>query len=436
MTSWQALRLPPWRLLTSGWPWRALAYQLSGVICAAVALAAATLLAATGVVLSPTLVGVPVLIALALLGLPVAAVERRRLLLVDREPLASPHGVPQRAGLRGWLGTRLREPATWRELAYTLLVAVLLPVELLVTVYAVVSPLLLVAAWPLLVNSPPDATIQGYPGWVIATEPQAWAALPIGLMVAVVAVYLLLAITGLHATLARTLLAPREEELRARVAELSRSRSRLVEAFDAERRRIERDLHDGAQQRLVVLTMTLGLARTELPEPGGVLSSSARDLVVRAHDEAKRTLSELRELIHGIHPRVLTDHGLPAAVEELADQLGIPVTVELPVPRRLPPAVEAAAYFVVREALANIVRHSRARHASVTGQVVSGRLMLTVQDDGVGGADPQRGTGIVGLADRVSTVGGRLVLTSPPGGPTTLTVELPCDQTETTSVGE
>ncbi|MFG2039908.1 sensor histidine kinase [Dactylosporangium sp. NPDC048998] len=384
-----------------------------------------------GAVLSLTLVGVPVLVALALLGLPVAAVERRRLLLVDREPLASPHRVPHRAGLRGWLGTRFREPATWRELAYTLLLAVLLPLELLVTVYAVVSPVLVVLAWPLLANSPPDATVQGYPGWVIATEPQAWLALPIGLMLVVAAVYLLLATTGLHAALARALLAPREEELRARVIELTRSRARLVEAFDAERRRIERDLHDGAQQRLVVLTMTLGLARLELPEPGGALPGSARDLVVRAHDEAKRALGELRELVHGIHPRVLADHGLPAAVEELADQLSIPVVVELPVPRRLPSAVEAAAYFVVREALANVVKHSGARHASVTGQLGSGTLVLTVRDDGVGGADPQRGTGIMGLADRVSTVNGRLVLTSPPGGPTTLTVEIPCDQTET-----
>ncbi|MFJ6198098.1 sensor histidine kinase [Micromonospora sp. NPDC092111] len=435
-TSWQALRLPPWRLLRSAWPWRALAYQLSGLVCGTFALAAVVVLATAGAALSLTLVGVPILMALALLGLPVAAVERWRLILVDQEPIASPHRVPERAGLLSWLRTRFHEPATWRELAYTLVLVVLLPLELLVTLYAVVSPVLLVMAWPLLANSPPDATVQGYPGWVIATKPQAWLALPIGFTITVAAVYLLLATAGLHAVLARALLAPREEELRARVVELTRSRARLVAAFEAERRRIERDLHDGAQQRLVVLAMTLGLARLDLPAPGGPLSRSAHDLVVRAHDEAKQALSELRELVHGIHPRMLTEHGLPAAVEDIADRLGIPVDVRMSVPRRLPPEVEAAAYFLVREALANVVKHSSAEHASVTGQLAAGRLVLTVQDDGVGGADPQQGSGIMGLADRVSTVDGRLILTSPPGGPTTLTVEIPCDQNEGRSVCE
>ncbi|GAA3310785.1 hypothetical protein GCM10020295_78770 [Streptomyces cinereospinus] len=220
------------------------------------------------------------------------------------------------------------------------------------------------------------------------------------------------------------LIVSREGELDAEVVELARSRARLVDAFEGERRRIERDLHDGAQQRLVALTIALGLARLDAP-PGPLA-----DQLTKAHEEAGKALAELRELIHGIHPKVLTDYGLEAAVADAADRCAIPVDVDLELPARPAPAVESAAYFVVCEALANVAKHSRAGRARVSGGHRDGRLFLEVRDDGRGGADPSAGSGLTGLADRVSVLDGRLALTSPPGGPTLLRVEFPCELTE------
>jgi signal transduction histidine kinase len=195
-----------------------------------------------------------------------------------------------------------------------------------------------------------------------------------------------------------------------------------VDAFEADRRRIERDLHDGVQQRLTALIMTLGLARVELA--GG--PPAALDLTAKAQEEARQTLEELRDLVHGIHPSVLTDRGLPAAVATAAERCPVPVDIELDLPGRLPEAVESTVYFVVCEALANVAKHSKASRATVVARRVRGSLALEVQDDGVGGADAARGGGLVGLADRVATLDGTVRLSSPPGGPSVLRVEIPC----------
>lgn len=260
--------------------------------------------------------------------------------------------------------------------------------------------------------------------WTVTTWPTAWAVGVLGLLLLTLGGYALGVLAGARAALTRLLIASGDGELDARVVELSRSRVRLVDAFEAERRRIERDLHDGAQQRLVALTMTLGLARLDAP-PGPLAEQLAK-----AHDQAGRALAELRELIHGIHPKVLADHGLPAAVADAADRSVVPVDVDLTVPGRLDQSVEAAAYFVVCEALANIARHSGAHRAEVRGGHREGRLLLEVRDDGRGGADPSAGSGLTGLADRVSVLDGRLSLSSPTGGPTLLRVEFPCELTE------
>jgi len=204
------------------------------------------------------------------------------------------------------------------------------------------------------------------------------------------------------------------------VRELGRSRVELVDAFETERRRIERDLHDGVQQRLVALTMTLGSAELEAPE------GAALELVQKAHREAEEALEDLRATVRGIHPRVLVDHGLPAAVHEVADRAPVPVRVDLEVPDRLDGAVEAAAYFVVSEALTNVARHADATQASVAGQVRGGRLVLTVTDDGHGGARIESGTGLAGLVTRLEALDGSLSVTSPPGGPTVVRMESPC----------
>lgn len=207
-----------------------------------------------------------------------------------------------------------------------------------------------------------------------------------------------------------------------RVHELTRSRVRLADAFEAERRRIERDLHDGAQQQLVALTMTLGLAEMQLAGTG----SEAAALVTRGRREALRALGQLRELIRGVHPQVLTDHGLAAAVAEIAERVPVPVAVSIDLPHRLPALVESTAYFTVTEALANAAKHSGATEIAIAGSMAGDRLVLLITDDGRGGADPAAGTGLTGLADRLAILRGRLSVSSPAGGPTQLRVEVPC----------
>ncbi|MFC6075637.1 sensor histidine kinase [Microbispora bryophytorum] len=253
---------------------------------------------------------------------------------------------------------------------------------------------------------------------VVSLTAGAFAAALLGVAVLVAAAYPITALATAHALLARLLLTPGKAEPGERLAELTRSRSRLVEAFEVERRRIERDLHDGAQQRLVALTMTLGLAKVSPP-------AEAAGLVARAHQEAKLALAEIRDLIRGIHPRILADRGLPAAVAELADRSPVPVEVDVDVPR-LPEAMESVAYFVVSEGLANVAKHSGAEQARVQGRLDGRPLTVEIRDDGVGGADVTAGTGLAGLADRVSAVEGRLMLSSPPGGPTLLRAEIEC----------
>jgi len=212
-----------------------------------------------------------------------------------------------------------------------------------------------------------------------------------------------------------------QAQLRARVEELRRSRARIVEAGTAERRRLERNLHDGAQQRLVALSLTLRLAQSRLhKDPKG-----AEQLLGGAQDELGRALEELRELARGIHPAVLSDRGLKAAIEALAGRSPVPVELERTPPDRLPPPVEAAAYFVVAEALTNVVKYANASQARVSVSRGNGHAVVEVADDGIGGADPGRGSGLRGLADRISALDGTLVLTSPEGAGTLLRAEIP-----------
>ncbi|MFE6460531.1 sensor domain-containing protein [Streptomyces cinereoruber] len=411
--------------LLSAWPWRAAAYLFTGAVAGAVTLVGIVTAVAVCGVLVVVLVGLPLLVLVALGGIPVAWVERRRLRLIDRDPVSGRHRVPTAPGLRAWLTTRLREQGTWRELGYALLFAVLLwPVDALAVTVALLLPLSVVAT-PLLMATVGDGDeAKVLKQWTVTTWPTAFGVAVLGLLLLGLGAYVLCAAAGARAGLARLLIASREGELDAEVVELARSRARLVDAFEAERRRIERDLHDGAQQRLVALSMALGLARLDAP-PGPLA-----DQLARAHEEAGRALEELRELIRGVYPKVLTDYGLQAAVSDAADRCAVPVDVDLELPGRPAEAVESAAYFVVCEALANIARHSGAGRARVSGGHHDGRLFLEVRDDGRGGADPSAGSGLTGLADRVSVLAGRLALTSPPGGPTLLRVEFPCELTE------
>jgi signal transduction histidine kinase len=211
-------------------------------------------------------------------------------------------------------------------------------------------------------------------------------------------------------------------ELLARLAELQASRARLVEATESERRRIERDLHDGTQQRLVSIAMTLGLAesrlRTDPGAAGGVLREARAALTA--------TLDELRELSQGIHPAILAERGLARALDELSRRAALPVRLELSLRGRSSQQAEGAAYFVASEALTNAAKHSHAREVRLTASDEGGVLTVEVADDGIGGAGPGRGSGLRGLADRVEALGGTLTISSPPGRGTTLRAEVPC----------
>lgn len=227
-----------------------------------------------------------------------------------------------------------------------------------------------------------------------------------------------------EARLAPALLGPsRNERLRQRVEHLAESRTDLIEAVDSERRRIERDLHDGTQQRLVSLAVNLGLARATLTD----LPDDARTAIDEAHREAKEAIAELNDLVRGLHPAVLEDRGLDAALSGLAARVPLPVGLRVDIGERAAPVVESVAYFVVSEALTNVTRHARATRAEVTVERIGKVLRVNVTDDGSGGADASAGSGLNGLAKRVGSVDGRFRVSSPAGGPTTLTAELPCE---------
>jgi signal transduction histidine kinase len=216
----------------------------------------------------------------------------------------------------------------------------------------------------------------------------------------------------------------RARALRERVDDLRDARQRIIDAADAERRRIQRDLHDGAQQRLVAVALTLGLAESQLVSD----PASAARLIAQAREEAQLAVKELRELAGGIHPAVLSDHGLGAALQALAARAPVPVRLSGVPAARLSEPVEAAAYFVTAEALTNVAKYAQATEASVHLSLESGCLRVQIRDDGVGGADPSTGSGLDGLCDRVDALDGSLELRSPPGEGTTVTVELPLER--------
>ncbi|GII96040.1 histidine kinase [Sinosporangium siamense] len=391
----EALTQRPTAFLRSSWPWRSLAY----LICSA-----PTAVVAVGVLLLGGHVGVPVAGAVGLalfiaLGLPVAGLERMKLRLVDNSRAVVNRRPPSGTGPRARWISRLRDPSVWRDYGFAMLAFTgLWMIDFGVIALAGWLPLMLISA-PI---QPDMHVLLGLPVALV------------GFLLLPVAAYPVTAWAGARAMITRPVLAPLE-------AEIIRSRARLVDAYESERRRIERDLHDGAQQRLVTLTMRLGLARLDLPP-----DSPAASQVEQALREAQAALAELRELVRGVHQQVLTDRGLPAAVRDLAGRSPIPVDVNFALPGRLPDQIEVTSYYVVSEALTNIAKHSGATRCRIDGSLKGDAFMLSVRDDGRGGADPSAGSGLAGLADRLSVIDGTITLTSPNGGPTHLLVEIPC----------
>lgn len=429
MTLTQALRGR--RFLLSPWPWRALGYLLTTMPAAAVlggALSIVVLpwLAAVNALRHGRLPGGPIVflmivaavlfaVAAPLIAVPLAAFERTRLAIVDPRPIASAH-TPAPSDPGGWLRVRYTEGATWREVLYGCFLAIVVPAA-----YAALALLVLMDLAFIL--SPPAAYLLGSVDWQLATfqvtsTAQSVPLAVLGLILLPALGYLIALVAAGQGTTARALLGVRSD---AALHEVARSRQRLVDAFDAERRRIERDLHDGAQHRLTSLTLQLGVARLDLPA-----GSPAAEPLGQAHDQAKELMVVLRDLIHGIRPQTLADLGLPAALRELAARSPIEVAVTIGEGvTRAARGVEGTAYFVASEALTNAARHGAATRVEMHLARAGEALVLEIRDDGLGGADPAGGSGLTGLADRVAAAGGRLLLASPPGGPTLVRVELP-----------
>jgi signal transduction histidine kinase len=330
-------------------------------------------------------------------------VRFRATLHVEIRPVRDVAGDGALRLIRPW-----RSPTTWRQLGY----------HLLTLLTGIGGGLLVLVCWtaPVLAINYADQLWEG--------------GIRRGLGSAVLALVLLLAapwvaggLARMDETAARALLGPsRSDELALKVESLARSRDDVVAATDAERRRIERDLHDGAQQRLVSLAMNLGMVRANLTD-----TDPARQAIEAAHDEATLALAELREFVRGLHPAVLNDRGLDAALSGIVARAPLPVKLRVDVETRCSPSVEAVAYFIVSEALTNVAKHAQATHAEVTVERAGDRLRVRITDDGGGGASDSAGSGLRGLAQRAAAVDGTLTVHSPTGGPTTISAELPCE---------
>lgn len=316
------------------------------------------------------------------------------------------------------------DPTSWKAVAYSLL---LLPVGILTFTVTV-------TAWSValgMATFPAYAWTSDTPDWLdrnLNTVEYVGA-----LVVIAIAGFLLLAavphiiggLARLDATLVRSLLGPDDRRrLEQQVTQLEQSRAASVDVASGERTRIERDLHDGVQPRLVATAMEIGLARERLA--AGQPAEQVDELLARAQEESKAAMGELRNLVRGIHPAILVDRGLEPALSALIARLAIPVDLRVDLPVRPPSAVESTAYFVVAEALTNVAKHAQARQAQVTIRQLGDTVSVSVYDDGRGGASIGAAGGLAGLRDRVASVRGTLRVASPPGGPTTLIAELPC----------
>jgi signal transduction histidine kinase len=332
--------------------------------------------------------------------------------------------APPGALAGGWQRFRwiVTDPATWRDLGWLVPGAVvglgLGLISLAIPLYGI-EGIILLPLWIWL-----GTGWYGYGAiWPIETLVDGLLSLPQGLVILAIGITAAPWLRWVDARFARLFLSPtKAAELRLRVTELTVSRANTVDSQAAELRRIERDLHDGAQARLVAVGMAIGLAEETLDRD----PAAARKLLAEAREASSAALVELRHLVRGIHPPVLAERGLDGAIRAFALALPVPTTVDADVPGRLDTPLESAVYFAVAEALVNVTRHSGARHAWVSLRWADGLLVAAVGDDGTGGADPVTGSGLRGIERRLSAFDGTMMLSSPPGGPTVVTMELPC----------
>ncbi|MEU5272808.1 sensor domain-containing protein [Streptomyces hygroscopicus] len=411
--------------------WREFLYVVTSLPMAILTFAYAVVTMALGVGLLITFLGVPVLGA-ALAGCrALGVVERARARALLGLAVAEPEPVLAGAGRRGpvaWVGALLRSGTSWRHVIYAL---IHLPWAVFSFVFAVVFT---VSGWgfatyplwrwvfPRYLHEPGlEIFVDDGRGlhFYLDTPFETVATCAVGVLLLLLTPWVMRALTSVDRLMVAGLLGP--SRLASRVRELESDRGTVVDTAAADLRRIERDLHDGAQARLVALAMDLGLAKEKLEEDPEI----AARMVDEAHGEVKLALQELRDLARGIHPAILTDRGLGPALSALAARCTVPVTVTVDLPQRPAPAIEGIAYFTVSELLQNISKHSGARTAEVDVWRTEERVMLQITDDGRGGAETSAGSGLAGLAERFDAVDGVLVVHSPAGGPTTVTAELP-----------
>ncbi|MEV4621083.1 sensor domain-containing protein [Asanoa sp. NPDC049573] len=399
---------------------RALAYLATGMIAGPIGFAWSLAAALVTTATSFTHLGGYAFLGGAWGTRRLAGIERRRAGWVLGAPIATPYLPVTGDRLRARVGSVARQPASWRDLVWLVLC---LPIGLVTGVAGIVVAVVGLAAvaapaWAWAVPNP-------HAPWpmkpLLTTTPGRFALTVIGLALLPVMLWVVRVIARGPARLAAALLAPGEHRrLVDEAARLAETRRRVVDAQAAELRRIERDLHDGAQARIVAAGMTLGLAARKLRADGNAAPDV--DLARRQLDDA---LGELRRLVRGIHPPILTDRGLHAALAALAGDCPFPVALHGDPEARYPAAVESAAYFVVAEGLTNAAKHAAATVGAIDVARVGNAVRVEVRDNGRGGADPA-GAGLDGLRRRVEALDGTLILTSPPGGPTVLKAELPC----------
>ncbi|MDN0193665.1 sensor histidine kinase [Streptomyces sp. S.PNR 29] len=410
-----------------GRSWREFGYVLLSLPISILMFAYAVTMVSVGAGLLVTFLGIPVL-AVALAGCRgFGALERARargllgLEVADPEPLRM-----RKPGGPAWLGAVLKSGTSWRTLLYALLhfpwavFSFGIAVNVWAWGWAMLSYPLWFWVFPMYAGQDGLQLYGDETHRVYLDNPfEITVTALVGLLFTLAAPWIVRALTMVDRLLVHGLLGP--SRLSARVVELESDRGVVVDTAAADLRRIERDLHDGAQARLVNLAMDLGLAKEKLKED----PRAAARMVDEAHGEVKTALQELRDLARGIHPAVLTDRGLDAALSAVASRCAVPVQVEVDLTERPAPAIEGIAYFTVSELLQNISKHARATSAAVEVWRVEDRLMLQVVDDGVGGAEVSAGAGLAGLAERLDAVDGILVVDSPAGGPTRVTAELP-----------
>ncbi|MBT2397662.1 sensor histidine kinase [Streptomyces sp. ISL-100] len=410
--------------------WREFGYLLLSLPVSVLLFVFAVTMTSLGLGLLITFLGVPVLAACLAGCRGLGAMERARARGLLKLDVADPAPVRAKTGGGGgpmaWMGAMLKSGTSWRHLLYAVL-------HMPWAVFAFsVSLVLWSYGWAMLTYPlwkwvfPVYAGVDGLQLYgdnthnIYLDSPVELAATSaFGLLITLATPWLIRGLTTVDRVMVAGLLGP--SRLATRVSELESDRGVVVDTAAADLRRIERDLHDGAQARLVALAMDLGLAKEKLTHD----PEAAARMVGEAHGEVKIALQELRDLARGIHPAVLTDRGLDAALSAVASRCTVPVRVEVDLPARPAPAIEGIAYFTASELLQNVSKHARASRATVEVWQTADRLMLQVSDDGQGGADTAAGSGLAGLAERLDAVDGILVADSPAGGPTTVTAELP-----------